>query len=77
MVCFEAKEEVNATIQELTETTRYIGNKYEPKNQRKNTGNRGKIHINRAKEIEQKSSQLNTVTTEQIAQTSSSKNRSE
>ena len=32
MVCFESREEANTTIQDLNESTRYIGKEYEPKN---------------------------------------------
>ena len=63
MVCFETKEEANAAIQGLNETTRYIAKEYEPKKQRINIGNQEKIHTNTAKEKEQESKLLNTVTT--------------
>ena len=66
MVCFEAKKEANTAIQDLKETTRYIPKEYEPKKQRIYIGNQDKIHTNAAKEKEQKSNLLNTVTTEQI-----------
>ena len=42
MACFETKQEANATIQDLNETTRYIAKEYkrvksqESKKQRKN-----------------------------------------
>ena len=77
MVCFETKEEPNTAIQGLNETTRYIAKEYEPKKQRKNIDKQEKIHTNTAKEKEQKSKLLNTVTTEHIAQTAQSTNRSE
>ena len=77
MVCFETKNEANAAIQDLNETTRYIAKEYEHKKQRINIDNQDKIHTNTAKEKEQKSNLLNTVTTEHIAQTTQSTNRSE
>ena len=77
MVCFETKKEANAAIQGLNETTRYIAKEYEHKKQRINIDNQDKIHTNTAKEKEQKSNLLNTVTTEHIAQTAQSTNRSE
>ena len=77
MVCFETKEEANTAIQDLNETTRYIAKEYQPKNQRINIDNQGKIHTNTAKEKEEKSKLLNTVTTEHIVQTTQSTNISE
>ena len=76
MVCFETKNEENAAIQDLNETTRYIAKEYEHKKQRINIDNQDKIHTNTAKEKEQQSNLLNTVTTEHIAQTTQSTNRS-
>ena len=72
MVCFETKEEANIAIQDLNETTRY-----EPKKQRINVNSQDKTHTITAKEKEQKRNLLNTVTTEQIAETTQSTNRSE
>ena len=77
MVCFETKEEANAAIQDLNETTRYIAKEHEPKKQRVNIDNQDKIHTNTGKEKEQKSNPLNRATTEHIAQTTQSTNRSE
>ena len=36
MVCFETKEEVNAAIQDIDETTRHTAKEYEAKKQSKN-----------------------------------------
>ena len=77
MVCFETKEEANAAIQDLNETSRYIAKEYDTKKQRINIDNQEKIHTNTAKEKEQRSNLLNTVTTEHITQTTLSTNRSE
>ena len=77
MVCFKTKEEANTAIQDLNETTRYMAKEYQPKNQKINIDNQEKIHTNKAKEKEQKSKLLNTVTTEHIAQTTQSTNISE
>ena len=77
MVCFETKEEANTAIQDLNETTRYTVKKYEPKTKRKNVDNQDKIYTNKPEESEQEGNQLNTVTTEHIAQTTQSTNRSE
>ena len=66
MVCFETKEEANTAIQDLNETTRYIAKEYEP-----NIYKQEKIHTNmtQGNEKEWKSSQLKTISTEHIAQT--------
>ena len=72
MVCFETKKEANAA----NETTRYIAKEYEHKKQRINIDNQNKIHTSTAKEKEQKSNLLNTVTTEDKAETTQSTNRS-
>ena len=77
MVCFETKNEANAAIQDLNERTRYIAKEYEHKKQRINIDNQDKIRADTAKEKERKSNLLNTVTTEHIAQTTQSTNRSE
>ena len=77
MVCFETKEEVNIAIENLNETTRYITKECEPKKQRININGQDKTHTITAKEKEQKRSLLNTVTTEHIAQTTQSTNKSE
>ena len=69
MVCFETKEEANIAIQDPNQTTRYIAKEYEPKKQRIDINNQDKTHTITAKEKEQKSNLLNTVTTEHIAQT--------
>ena len=76
MVCFETKEEANTTIQDLNETTRYIQGIWSWK-QRINIDNKDTIHANAAKEKEQKSNQLNTVTTEHKVQTTQWTKRSE
>ena len=55
MVCFETKEEANAAIQDIDETTRHTVKEYEPKKQSKNIDNQDKIYTNRAKQKEQKS----------------------
>ena len=77
MVCFETKEEANIAIQDLNGRTRYITKKYEPKKQKINIKNQDKTHTNRAKEKEQKSILLNTVTTEHIVQRTQPTNRFE
>ena len=77
LVCFETKKETNAAIQDINETTRYIAKEHEHKKQRINIDNQDKIHTNTAKEKEKRSNLLNTVTTEHIAQTIQSTNRSE
>ena len=69
MVCFETKEEANIAIQDPNQTTRYIAKEYEPQKQRIDINNQDKAHTITAKEKEQKSNLLNTVTTEHIAQT--------
>ena len=76
-VCFETKEEANIAIQDLNETTRYMAKEYEPKIQRINISSQDKTHTITSKEKEQKKNQLNTVTTEHIAQTTQSTHRSE
>ena len=50
MVCFETKEEANAAIQDIDETTRHTAKEYEPKKQSKNIDNQDKIYTNRAKQ---------------------------
>ena len=77
MVCFETKEEANIAIQDLNETTRYIAWEYESKKQRININSQDKTYNIIAKEKEQKGNLLNAVTTEHIAQTTQSTNRSE
>ena len=69
MAYFETKEEANTAIQEPNETTRYIATECEPKKQRINIDNQEKTHTNTAKEKEQKSKLLSTVTIEHRAQT--------
>ena len=66
MVCFETKEEANAAIQDLIEATRYIVKEYEPKKQRKISTTKIKLTPT-GQSKQQKSNQLNTVTTGQIA----------
>ena len=60
MACFETKQEANATIQDLNETTRYIAKEYK---RVKSLKSKEKIRV---KETEQKSNPLNAVTTENI-----------
>ena len=76
MACFETKEEANAAIQDLNEITTYTAKEYGPKKHRKYIDNQGKIRKKIAKEKKQKSNQLNTVTTEYVAQTTESTNGS-
>ena len=66
MVCFETKEKANAAIQDLNEATRYIVKEYEPKKQRKISTTKIKLTPT-GQSKQQKSNQLNTVTTGQIA----------
>ena len=77
MVCFETKEEANIAIEDLIQATRYIAKEYEPKKQRTNINNQDKIYTVTAKQKEQNSDLLNTVTTEHIAQATQSTNRLE
>ena len=77
MVRFETKKDANVAIQDLNETTRYIAKEYESKKQRININSQDKTYNIIAKEKEQKGNLLNAVTTEHIAQTTQSTNRSE
>ena len=77
MVRFETKKDANVAIQDLNETTRYIAKEYESKKQRIGINSQDETHTIAAKEDEQNRNLLNTVTTDLIAQTTQSTNRSE